>query len=387
MALQRSGAIQQMLTFKPVQNRYNFHLVTDALVEKIILEKASGEAVAKGVKVTIKGVEHTFQAGKEVIVAAGALNSTKILELSGIGDAKVLSSLGIDVYVENSNVGENFQDHTSSGMSFEVIDEIQTLDPLNRQESKAIVAAVSAYQTERTGPFAGAAISSFAYMPVPDFQTPKGKAELEHLLLTHNPVKESVTTEFARSVLSSADKSSAFYFVYAAHGNFGSNASSAKNITISHESGNFLTIACELGYTLSRGSVHIQSSSALDSPIIDPKYFSNPIDLDIHARFIRYIHNIAATGPMASILKPGGHISPSFAVFGTELEAAKYYVRRTMIFRVASAWHLCNVTFGRWWRFELKADRLWHQKHQGCRCKYDTFDSEKKSSVYCLCCS
>ncbi|TGO13178.1 hypothetical protein BTUL_0075g00230 [Botrytis tulipae] len=316
--------------FKPVQNRSNLHLVTDALVEKIILDKASGEAVAKGVKVTTKGVEHIFQAEKEVIVAAG---------LSGIGDAKLLSSLGIDVYVENSNVGENFQDHASSGMSFEVIDEIQTLDSLNRQEPKAIAAAMYAYQTEKTGPFAGAAISSFAYMPVPDFQTPKGKAELEHLLLTHKPVKESVTTEFARSVLSSADKSSACYFVYAAHGNFGSDASSAKNVTISHESGNFLTIACELGYPLSRGSVHIQSSSALDSPIIDPKYFSNLIDLDIHARFIRYIHNIAAIEPMASILKPGGHISPSFAAFGTELEAAKDYIRRTMI----SAWHPCGT--------------------------------------------
>ncbi|TGO22104.1 hypothetical protein BPAE_0182g00120 [Botrytis paeoniae] len=302
--------------FKPAQDRSNPHLVTDALVEKIILDEESGEAVAKGVKVTIKGVEHIFQAGKEVIVAAGALNFPKILELSGIGDAELLRSLRIDVYGENSNVGENFQDHTSNGMSVEVIDEIQTLDTLNRQEPKAIAAAMSAYQTDKTGPFAGAAISSFAYMP-----------------------KESVTTEFARSVLSSADKSSACYLVYAAHGNFGSDASSAKNVTISHETGSFLTIACELGYPLSQGSVHIQSSSASDSPIIDPKYFSNPIDLDIHARFIRHIHNIAATEPMASILKSGGHISPSFAAFGTELEAAKDYVRKTMI----SAWRPCGT--------------------------------------------
>ncbi|TEY42010.1 hypothetical protein BOTCAL_0401g00110 [Botryotinia calthae] len=294
----------------------------NALNQWVIIDKESGEAVAKAVQVTIKGVEH------EIIVAAGALNSPKTLELSGIGDAELLRSLEIDVNVENSNVGENFQDHTSSGMSFEVIDEIQTLDPLNRQEPEAIAAAVSAYQTDKTGPFAGAAISSFAYMPVPDFQTPKGKAELENLLLTNRPEKENVTSEFARSVLSSADKSSACYFVYAAHGNFGSDASSAKNVTLSHETSNFLTIACELGYQLSRGSVHIQSSSASDSPIIDPKYFSNPIDLDIHARFIRCIQNIAATEPMASILKPGRHISPGFAAFGTELEAAKDYVRK-----------------------------------------------------------
>ncbi|KAM0191080.1 hypothetical protein ACHAPC_002350 [Botrytis cinerea] len=94
--------------FKPAQNRSDIHLVTNSLVEKIILNKESGEAVAKGVKVTIKGVEHIFQAGKEVIVAARALNSPKILELSGIGEAELLRSLGVDIYVENSSVGENF---------------------------------------------------------------------------------------------------------------------------------------------------------------------------------------------------------------------------------------------------------------------------------------
>ncbi|KAJ8060399.1 hypothetical protein OCU04_010728 [Sclerotinia nivalis] len=198
---------------------------------------------------------------------------------------------------------------------------------------------MSAYQTDKSGLFAGAAISSFAYMPVLDFQTPEGKAELQHLLLNYKPDNESVTFEFARSVLASANKSSACYFVYAAHGSFGSDASSAKNVTISKETGNFLTIACELGYPLSRGSVHIKSSLASDSSIIDPRYFSNPIDLDIHARFIRFIHNIAAIEPIASILKPGGKIRPTFAAFGTDLEAAKDYVRKIMI----SAWHPCGT--------------------------------------------
>ncbi|KAM0152240.1 hypothetical protein ACHAPG_007778 [Botrytis cinerea] len=147
--------------FKPAQNRSNTHLVTNSLVEKIILDKESGEAVAKGVKVTIKGVEHIFQAGKEVIVAARALNSPKILELSGIGDADLLRSLGVDIYVENSN----------------------TLDSLKLQEPEAIAAAMSAYQTEKAGPFASEAISSLAYMPVPDFQTPQGKDALAILII------------------------------------------------------------------------------------------------------------------------------------------------------------------------------------------------------------
>jgi choline dehydrogenase-like flavoprotein len=216
--------------------------VTEARVENIILDNESGEVVAKGVKVIIQGVEHIFHAKKEVIVAAGALNSPKILEFSGIGDSKRLRLLGIEVYVDNPNVGENLQDHPSSGMSFEVADHIQTLDALNRQEPEAVSAAMSAYQNDKSGPFSGAAISSFAFMPVPDFQTPDGKADLVNLLNSKNE-NSNTTSEFARSVLGSSDKSSACYFVYAAHGNFGSDSSSAKNVTVSDETGSFLTIA------------------------------------------------------------------------------------------------------------------------------------------------
>jgi choline dehydrogenase-like flavoprotein len=325
--------------FEPAKNRPNLHLMTEARVSNIIVDTEAGEVVAKGVQVKIQGVERVFHAEKEVVVAAGALNSPKILEFSGIGDSKRLRLLGIEVYVDNPNVGENLQDHPSSGMSFEVADHIQTLDALNRQEPEAVSVAMSAYQTNKSGPFSGAAISSFAFMPVPDFQTTEGKAELDHLLSSNKPEKPSTSFEFERSVLGSSGHSSACYFVYAAHGNFGSDSSLAKNVTVSNETGKFLTIACELSYPLSRGSVHIGSGIMANSPVINPKYFTNPIDLDVHARFIRYIHTIAATEPMASILKPGGKVRPSFAAFGSDLEAAKDYIRKTMI----SGWHSCGT--------------------------------------------
>lgn len=86
--------------FKPVQSRPNLHLVAGAQAEKIILEKESDEAIAKVMKATINDIEHFFQVGKEIIVAAGALNSPKILELSGIGDPELLPSFGIDLYFE-----------------------------------------------------------------------------------------------------------------------------------------------------------------------------------------------------------------------------------------------------------------------------------------------
>jgi choline dehydrogenase len=51
------------------------------------------------------------RAEKEVILCAGSIGSPQILELSGIGDPKVLDQYDIDVIVPNPNVGENLQDH------------------------------------------------------------------------------------------------------------------------------------------------------------------------------------------------------------------------------------------------------------------------------------
>ena len=50
-------------------------------------------------------------ADKEVILAAGAINSPRLLMLSGVGEAKVLRSLAIDVVENLPGVGDNLQDH------------------------------------------------------------------------------------------------------------------------------------------------------------------------------------------------------------------------------------------------------------------------------------
>ena len=58
-------------------------------------------------------------ADKEVILAAGAIGSPKLLMLSGVGEAKALRSLGIDVVENLPGVGENLQDHVLvSGVVF-----------------------------------------------------------------------------------------------------------------------------------------------------------------------------------------------------------------------------------------------------------------------------
>jgi choline dehydrogenase len=72
-----------------------------------------------GVRVLRDGVATDLSADKEVVLAAGAINSPKLLMLSGIGEATALRSLGIDVVENLPGVGGNLQDHVLvSGVVF-----------------------------------------------------------------------------------------------------------------------------------------------------------------------------------------------------------------------------------------------------------------------------
>ena len=77
------------------------------LAEKIEIT----EGRAHGVRARIKGVSQIISANVEVIIAASAINSPKLLMLSGIGDADHLQAHGIPVVADRKGVGQNLQDH------------------------------------------------------------------------------------------------------------------------------------------------------------------------------------------------------------------------------------------------------------------------------------
>ena len=87
--------------------RSNFTVITDAAVERLILEGmcCTGAVFRRG------GTAETVAARREVIVCAGAYNSPQLLMLSGIGPAAHLRSLGIDLVRDLPGVGQNLQDH------------------------------------------------------------------------------------------------------------------------------------------------------------------------------------------------------------------------------------------------------------------------------------
>jgi choline dehydrogenase-like flavoprotein len=101
---------------RPVQHRSNLKIETHAMVERLLLE---GRRVS-GLKLRQRGAERTIRAAREVVLAAGAIGSPQILQLSGIGPGPVLQPLGIEVAHEIKGVGENLQDHLQLRCAYRV---------------------------------------------------------------------------------------------------------------------------------------------------------------------------------------------------------------------------------------------------------------------------
>ncbi|KIJ37143.1 GMC oxidoreductase [Sphaerobolus stellatus SS14] len=111
----------------------NLSILIKSYVIKILIDSVT----ATGVEFTHGGATYTIGANKEVIVSAGALKSLQILELSGIGDPKVLKPLGIVLKVDLPSVGTNMQDHAADiSVSWEVTPEsgINSLNKLGDPE-------------------------------------------------------------------------------------------------------------------------------------------------------------------------------------------------------------------------------------------------------------
>lgn len=103
----RVGALEAH--FYRVQSRPNYHLLTMHQATKI---NFSG-TTATGISLVSRQTKNTksVSARKEVILAAGAVHTPQLLQLSGIGPKKVLSAAGVSTRVELDGVGQNLQDH------------------------------------------------------------------------------------------------------------------------------------------------------------------------------------------------------------------------------------------------------------------------------------
>lgn len=91
----------------PVRGRPNLGVLTDAQAMRVLIDGRC----ARHILLRHGGADHVLHARREIVLAAGALDSPRLLMLSGIGDARALAGLGIAPVVDLPEVGRNLADH------------------------------------------------------------------------------------------------------------------------------------------------------------------------------------------------------------------------------------------------------------------------------------
>jgi len=119
---QRFSAARAFL--EPARKRSNFECVTETDVLKVVFEGKRATAVT----IRGKGGVHQIRAQREIILSAGAFQTPKLLQLSGIGPAALLQALGIEVVTDAPDVGQNLREHRHADLRLEVSSHSQNAD-------------------------------------------------------------------------------------------------------------------------------------------------------------------------------------------------------------------------------------------------------------------
>ena len=105
---------------RPAAARSNLTIMTGCHVEKLLVDRTEQGAICRGVQCSGGGRAFTATARRETLLAAGAIGSPHILQLSGIGPADQLYRHGIPPVVDAPGVGENLQDHLQLRMVYRI---------------------------------------------------------------------------------------------------------------------------------------------------------------------------------------------------------------------------------------------------------------------------
>jgi len=228
---------------RPARKRRNLQVLTGAHAETLLFEGTR----CVGVRIRQGGVSRDIRATREVVLSAGAVNTPKLLELSGIGEPTRLREAGITPRHALPGVGENLQDH----LQLRAVVKIEGALTLNRLVS-----------------------------------TWRGKAgvALEYLLKRSGPMSmaPSQLGMFARSDPAQSRANVEFHVQPLSLGAFGEPL---------HTFDAFTASVCNLRPT-SRGSVHIQGPDVDAPPEIAPNYLATAEDRQVAVDSLKLVRRI-----------------------------------------------------------------------------------------------
>jgi len=238
---------------RPIRHRRNLTVVTGAHVQRVLFEKRR----CVGVQFIGSNGPQAAHAHSEVLLAAGAINSPQLLELSGVGDGARLQRLGIPVVYDAPGVGGNLQDHLQLRMSFRVTG-VATLNTLSAHWWGKLMIGLR-YALTRSGPMSmsPSQLGAFAKSDPSDKSIQRSDVEYHVQPLSLDRFGESL------------------------------------------HSYNAITAAvCQLRPT-SRGSSHIESPDSAIPPVIAPNYLSTAHDRQVAGNALRLTRRIVAAPAFA----------------------------------------------------------------------------------------
>ena len=239
---------------KPAKKRSNLQILTDSQACKVIFENKK----AVGVEIIRKGIKSIIRANKEVILSAGAIQSPQLLQLSGIGPAKLLQEFNIPVVVDLPGVGENLQDHLQHRLIYELNQPISTNDQLSSWFGKL-------------------------------------KMGLDWLIFRGGTLSIGINQGglFTRIMQDSKTPDIQFHLATLSADMAGGKV---------HPYSGFTMSVCQLRPE-SRGHIRIQSADPLVPPKMIANYMSTAYDRDINIAAVKYARQIANTEPLRSLIE------------------------------------------------------------------------------------
>ncbi|KAL2841137.1 hypothetical protein BJY01DRAFT_249671 [Aspergillus pseudoustus] len=307
----RSHAAYSYLT-PEVRNRKSLHIVTGAHVERLhpadyiaFRTAEHGPLRFDAVSYVQNGNSRRVHVTGEIILAAGALQSPHILEISGIGERKRLRELRIPSYIDLPGVGENLQDHAVVTYSYELVDGMPSDDAARGVED--VAAAAGAYIEDRSGPLGIPMVLAFIpCLDLPAEERVKLIQKIDSAIEDETlPAMYEKQYQLIKQMLQDPDEPTGQYTVlpFQMQPRAGPNP---RDIFRKKHPGNFISILSTLAHPLSRGSVHINTPNPWAPSVIDHGILGDPVDLELHARHSMWTDKLVETPAMTSVLKNSG---------------------------------------------------------------------------------
>lgn len=282
--------------YDPIQStRTNLKIVTRTTAQKILFD-GKDKSTARGVEIVdAAGVTSTVRARKEVVLAAGSIQTPKLLQLSGIGPKAVLKAAGIKVRVELDAVGSNFQDHPWATVMFNTTTNTFPTPSSLLTNATFNASAWAQYEANKTGPYTNARGNALAFISLPDMTSGQ---EVNNIVTSLGSQKDE---DFLPDVYKRNKK---LLKGFVAQRRIIADIFKRRDAAVAEfpvpSDASFSLVGVEK--PLSRGTVYLNASNPTGPPTVLHNAFVNPVDRTILGISTRYYRSVLAS-PILSRFK------------------------------------------------------------------------------------